>query len=215
MQITRICGRKITAIFWYGQILSEVFSKKYVLKGPNSKKTSSFKDKALKAFSVRQNVVNLHRICNAELASGMKDTIEHLGIVDGVLKSTSGSHVRVRIVQTSACSTCVAKAHCNASESKEKIIDVFTAEQSLPRVGEQVMLEGSTSMGMKAVIWSFGVPFLILFIVLLVCEEFLSFSELNSGLLALASLIPYYFVLYLLRGQFAKKFSFTIKPINN
>ena len=51
----------------------------------------------------------------------MTDIIKHRGIVENI----EGSHVRVRIVQTSACSACSVKGHCNASESKEKLIDVF------------------------------------------------------------------------------------------
>lgn len=52
----------------------------------------------------------------------MTDIIKHRGIVENI----EGSHVRVRIVQTSACSACSVKEHCNASESKEKLIDVLT-----------------------------------------------------------------------------------------
>ena len=141
----------------------------------------------------------------------MKDTIEHLGEIISI----DGTHIRVRIIQTSACSSCVAKAHCNASESKEKLIDVYEAESASFQVGQTVKLVGSTSMGMKAVMWSFGVPFLVLFVVLIACTELLSLSELNAGLLALASLVPYYGVLFLLRDKFAKKFSFLIKPVIN
>lgn len=139
------------------------------------------------------------------------DTIEHLGEI----LSIDGRHIRVRIIQTSACSGCVAKAHCNATESKEKIIDVYDSGSQTYKIGETVNLIGSTSMGMKAVMWSFGVPFVVLFIVLLFCEFILGLSELNSGLWALISLIPYFGVLYLLRDKFAKKFSFLIKPVNN
>ena len=51
----------------------------------------------------------------------MSDLIKHQGIVEKV----DGMHVKVRIVQTSACSSCSAKGLCNASESKEKLIDVY------------------------------------------------------------------------------------------
>ena len=56
----------------------------------------------------------------------MTDIIKHRGIVENI----EGSHVRVRIVQTSACSACSVKGHCNASESKEKLIDVFDMKAS-------------------------------------------------------------------------------------
>ncbi len=90
----------------------------------------------------------------------MTDIIKNRGIVENI----KGSHVQVRIIQTSACSACSVKGHCNASESKEKLIDVFDMKASSYRVGEEVMLYGTTSMGMQAVLLAFGVPFLVLLI---------------------------------------------------
>ena len=51
----------------------------------------------------------------------MTDKIKHLGIVESI----NGSYLKVRIVQTSACSACSIKGHCSAAESKEKLIDVY------------------------------------------------------------------------------------------
>ena len=56
----------------------------------------------------------------------MADIIKHRGIVEKI----DGSHIVVRIVQTSACSACSAKGLCNASESKEKQIDVYEVNPS-------------------------------------------------------------------------------------
>lgn len=50
----------------------------------------------------------------------MSNKIKHNGVVDGVEEGC----VRVRILQSSACSACKVAAHCNASETKEKIIEV-------------------------------------------------------------------------------------------
>ena len=86
----------------------------------------------------------------------MTDIIKHRGIVENI----EGSHVRVRIVQTSACSACSVKGHCNASESKEKLIDVFDMKASSYRTGEEVMLYGTTSMGDASRIAGFWYPFL-------------------------------------------------------
>ena len=63
--------------------------------------------------------------CNVYFAK-MADIIKHRGIVEKV----TDSHVIVRIVQTSACSACSAKGLCNASESKEKLIDVYEMNAS-------------------------------------------------------------------------------------
>lgn len=152
----------------------------------------------------------MHQFCKVDFAKiGMTNNIEHQGIVENI----DGMHIAVRIVQTSACSTCVAAGHCNASEMKVKIIDVYTAEFQNYSIGQEVRLYGSSSMGMQAVLWAFGVPFIILVFVLSVLQLGLGLSEVVSALGALASLIPYYVVLYLLRYKMSKKFSFTIKPI--
>lgn len=138
----------------------------------------------------------------------MKDTIKHQGIVE----STEGAHIRVRIVQTSACATCLAKGHCNASESKVKIIDVYTPEAASYSRGQAVEVMGTTRMGMQAVLWAFGLPFVLMFVVLFAVMRYTG-DELVAALAALGSLVPYYLFIYMMRDRLMKKFSFTIKPI--
>jgi sigma-E factor negative regulatory protein RseC len=140
----------------------------------------------------------------------MTNIIEHRGTVENI----SGSHIQVRIVQTSACSTCSIKGHCNASESKEKLIDVYDQNATDFHIGQNVMVMGTTSMGMQAVILAFGVPFIVLFITLYTTMQ-ITDNELFSALVGLSSLIPYYIILYINKGRLRKKFSFDIKPINN
>ena len=65
----------------------------------------------------------------------MADIIKHRGVVEKV----EGAHVTVRIIQTSACAACSAKGLCNASESKEKQIDVYETNPSY-QIGEEVVL---------------------------------------------------------------------------
>lgn len=137
--------------------------------------------------------------------------IKHRGIVENI----NGSHIQVRILQTSACSACSVKGHCHASESKEKLIDVFDSKASSYRKGEEVMLCGATSMGMQAVFWAFGVPFLVLLITLFVAMRLTDGDELQSALIALLALLPYYLIIYICRNKLSKKFSFTIEPIKN
>ena len=136
----------------------------------------------------------------------MTDIIKHRGIVEKV----DGSHIVVRIVQTSACAACSAKGLCNASESKEKQIDVYDANPSC-RVGEEVMVCGTTSMGMRAVVLAFGVPLLILILVLGISMKVTNEDALLSAGIALVSVIPYYIVIYLMKNKLNKTFSFTIE----
>lgn len=150
------------------------------------------------------------QFCHVEFTI-MTDIIKHRGIVENI----KGTHVQVRIVQTSACSACSVKGHCNASESKEKLIDVLDMKASSYRVGEEVMLYGTTSMGMQAVLLAFGVPFLVLLVALFVSMRLTDGDELKSALVALSALIPYYLIIYMCRGKLSKRFSFSIEPIKN
>ena len=138
------------------------------------------------------------------------NTIKHLGIVENI----QGSHLSVRIVQTSACAACSAKGHCSSADSKDKIIDIIDTAASSYRVGEKVMVIGETSMGMMAVVLAFIIPFILLIFSLFLFMALME-NELYSALLSLAILIPYYFILWLNKTRLKQKFLFTIKPINN
>ncbi|MBE6275786.1 MAG: RseC/MucC family positive regulator of sigma(E) [Bacteroides sp.] len=136
----------------------------------------------------------------------MADIIKHRGVIEKI----DGSHIIVRIVQTSACSACSAKGLCNASESKEKQIDVYGVQASY-RVGEEVVVCGTTSMGMRAVMLAFGVPLLILLLMLFVAMRITDGDALLSAIIALLAIIPYYIVIYFMKDKLSKTFSFTIE----
>ena len=136
----------------------------------------------------------------------MADIIKHRGIVEKV----EGAHVVVRIVQTSACAACSAKGLCNASESKEKQIDVYEVNASY-QIGEEVVLCGTTSMGMRAVFLAFGIPMLLLLVALFVTMRVTDGDALVSSLVALFAVVPYYLVIYFMKDKLNKTFSFTIE----
>ncbi|WP_277114153.1 SoxR reducing system RseC family protein, partial [Bacteroides stercorirosoris] len=116
----------------------------------------------------------------------MADIIKHQGIVENI----NGSHVKVRIVQTSACAACSAKGHCASADTKEKLIDVTTGDASSYQPGDRVIVFGELSMGMIAVLLAFIVPFCILVISLFIFMAVWN-DELRSALCSLALLIPY------------------------
>ena len=144
-------------------------------------------------------------VCNVYFAK-MADIIKHRGVVEKI----DGSHVVVRIVQTSACSACSAKGLCNASESKEKQIDVYESNPSY-RIGEEVVLCGSTSMGMRAVFLAFGIPVLLLLFALFATMRITDGDALLSAIVAMLAIIPYYFVIYLMKDKMDRTFSFVIE----
>ena len=137
----------------------------------------------------------------------MSNTIKHKGIIDSVCNN----HVTVRIVQSSACASCKVASRCNASESKEKLVDVWVSDTERQwSIGKEVTVCAENRVVAKAVAYSFGVPFLLIFLTLVVSLQ-LGASEWLSALLALAVLPPYYFLLYLFRSCLKREIVFTIE----
>ena len=136
----------------------------------------------------------------------MSNKIKHTGVVDGV----EGECVRVRILQSSACSGCKVAAHCNASETKEKIIDVMDADASHYQKGDQVMVVADTAVGFRASLYGYLLP-LILMVVTLVGVLAATHSEGLAAVSALGILIPYYVLLFLMRNKLRNRLSFTLE----
>lgn len=136
----------------------------------------------------------------------MSNKTKHAGVVDGV----EGECVRVRILQSSACSACKVAAHCNASETKEKIIDVMDADASHYQKGDQVMVVADTAVGFRASLYGYLLP-LILMVVTLVGVLAATHSEGLAALSALGILMPYYVLLFLMRNKLRNRLSFTLE----
>lgn len=136
----------------------------------------------------------------------MSTKISHSGVIERI----ESDKVQVRIVQTSACAACKVAGYCNAAESKEKIIDVFCDPSSKNyQIGQPVMVTTSGVVAAKALLWGFGLPFVLLVAVLVVVLLVTS-SEGLAALCALAALVPYYFLLWLLRNRMRDELSFQI-----
>lgn len=132
--------------------------------------------------------------------------IKHSGIVDSVEEEC----VHVRILQSSACSACKVASHCNASETKEKLIDVVDVQAAVYRPGDLVTVVADASVGFRASVLGYLLP-LALMVITLVVVLAITHSEGAAALSALGVLIPYYIVLYLLREKMKTKLSFTIE----
>ncbi|NDV60629.1 SoxR reducing system RseC family protein [Bacteroides sp. 519] len=139
----------------------------------------------------------------------MVNVISHPGVVESI----DGSHVFVRIVQTSACASCSIKGHCSAADNKEKIIEVTTTETY--QVGDKVEVYGETSMGMRAVLLAFIIPFFVLVISLFGIMWGSNDNELLSVGISFLLLVIYYTILSKNKTQLKRKFLFKIKTLNN
>ena len=144
--------------------------------------------------------------CKLEIAILMNQRITHSGVVDSV----EDGCVHVRIVQTSACAACKVASYCNAAESKEKMIDVFCDSVAEYKIGQQVIVSTSGQVAAKALLWAFGIPFVLLMVVL-VLVLLLTGNEGWAALGALVALVPYYIMLWLLRDKMREQLAFRIE----
>jgi sigma-E factor negative regulatory protein RseC len=139
--------------------------------------------------------------------SSQKESIEHSCKVDRI----EGDYAFVSLVSQPACSSCHAKGACGLADNSTQIIRVNTGGMKIAR-GETVTLMLEKSLGFKAVLLAYVIPFLF-FLLALIFFLHVTKNELLGGMLALSALIPYYLVLYLRRRQLDRDFLFTIKKM--
>ncbi|MDD4515146.1 SoxR reducing system RseC family protein [Massilibacteroides sp.] len=138
----------------------------------------------------------------------MDDTIHHTGIIERIDRDK----VYVKIIQQSACAGCHAKSMCNASESKDRLVEIDGIFNSF-QVNEVVDLYGRSSLGYLAVLYAFVLPLIILLAVVIFCLES-NRSEAVSALAGLAVLPVYYSVLYFFKDKLKKRFVFAMRKLN-
>lgn len=136
----------------------------------------------------------------------MVDNISHSGVVESV----EDGCVHVRIVVTSACAACKVAGYCNAAESKEKVVDVYTAKSAAYVVGQAVTVSASRQVATHALLLAFGLPFVIL-VAVLVGVLLLTGNELWAALGGLLALVPYYGILWLFRQKVRDRLAFQIE----
>jgi len=135
------------------------------------------------------------------------NSISHTGVVEAI----KGDCVSVRIVQTAACAACKVAGHCSAAESKEKVVMVDDHDAAMRcSVGDQVSVAMTADRGRNAIMLAFVLPFIVLVATLVVCLR-ITGDEGIAALAGLASLIPYYACVYLLKDRIARHFVFVIE----
>ena len=154
--------------------------------------------------------------------------IKHDGII--IALKEDGTAL-VRIVQTSACAACKAKAMCASAESAEKDMtvtllsdngrsvgyEVLDADKPLLEynVGDTVEVMVQQKMGWKAVVLAYLLPFFVMLAVLFIGNAIWVVREEVLGTVALCALALYYLVLGMFKDKLQKEFSFTAKKKNN
>ena len=147
--------------------------------------------------------------------------IKHDGII--IALNENGTAL-VRVVQTSACAACKAKAMCASAESAEKEMTVVLLGDEQWAVGNEVEVMVQQKMGWKAVVLAYLLPFFVMLAVMFIGNGLLAMGDGATGLLgdeakreavlgtvALCAMALYYLVLGIFKDKLQKEFSFTAK----
>ena len=129
---------------------------------------------------------------------------------DGIVIAVNGDGtVLVRIVQTSACAACKAKAMCASAESKEK--EILAIGDGLLAIGDEAEVMVQQKMGWKAVLLAYLLPFFVLLAVMFLGNAIWEVREEILGTAALCAMAFYYILLGCFKDKLQKEFSFTAR----
>ena len=137
--------------------------------------------------------------------------IKHDGII--IALNEDGTAL-VRIVQTSACAACKAKAMCASAESAEKEMTVVLLGDEQWAVGNEVEVMVQQKMGWKAVVLAYLLPFFVMLAVMFIGNAIWAVREEILGTVALCAMALYYLVLGMFKDKLQKEFSFTARKKN-
>ncbi len=138
--------------------------------------------------------------------SNQADKITHPGIVKEVQRDT----MLVKVLSKSACAHCHIKGMCSIADMEEKIIEVKKNKDKQYSTGDEVLVTMEKSLGPKAVILGYLIPFIIVLAALIILIT-VTGREGFSALISLGLLVPYYIIIYRLRDRFKKTFMFKVE----
>ena len=136
----------------------------------------------------------------------MAELISHKGKV----VSIDQGKISVEIVSESACAACHAAGLCGMSESRKKIVEVPSVRGKDYSVGQEVEVCLAPKTGLRAVLFSYVIPVMIL-LILILSLPLIGLGELAGGLVAIGGVAIYYLILYLCKGKLAEGYEFFIR----
>ena len=127
---------------------------------------------------------------------------------EGIIESIDEQGVKVRFLSSTACAGCHAKGVCSVSDSPEKHVVIESPDcQVTP--GEKVDIILTRSLGFKALLLGYILPFLaVLFTLIIVIT--ITHREGLAGITALLILVPYYLLLKAFDHRISKEFVFKL-----
>ncbi len=118
----------------------------------------------------------------------------------------------VQVEAISACASCAAKGSCAMVESENKEIEVAYPHPQDFHVGQIVEISMRKDNGLRAVLWAYVMPFVVLISSLLIADVFVH----NEGFAALWALLftaIYFALLFALRKYIFRRFTMEIHTI--
>lgn len=135
--------------------------------------------------------------------------MEHRISHEGIVTKIEDDIIEVKILSKSACASCNIKSACNMSEMQEKIIRIPAPKDKNLSIGQVVVISMGLGQANKAVIFAYVIP-LILLVTIIFILNILKIDEGINALISIASLAPYYFIIFLLRDKIKRKFEYEI-----
>lgn len=129
---------------------------------------------------------------------------------DGIITKITESSVFVRMIVKSACSTCDIKGSCSLSEVEEKVVEVNLKNHSYS-VGQHVEIAIRSSLGYKALVLAYLIPFVVLFTSLIITNS-ITKNEVSSALIALLATAFYYLILFGFKNRLKKEYQYELRP---
>ncbi len=128
----------------------------------------------------------------------------------GRIANISEEEIQVVLEEDAACADCHAKGACGFEDKEEKMVQVEKGQEAYS-VGEKVEVFMSMSLGVKALMLAYVVPFFLLIIGLIVALSLT--GELMAGIIALSIVALYYVALYYTRDKLKKTFTIHLKKL--
>lgn len=135
-----------------------------------------------------------------------RESIEH----EGIIIAKEHQKLSIEITNQSMCGGCNARELCSSAEVKQKIIEIDAPLASAYAIGDKVTVVGSSRLALYAVVLAYVLPLIVIVAGLVTCKQ-LGYSDGVAGAVSLATLLPYYLILYITRNKLRKELIFRIK----
>jgi sigma-E factor negative regulatory protein RseC len=127
---------------------------------------------------------------------------------EGIVQAVRDSNITVSFITQPACSSCSVKNSCTLADSEVRNIEIPAHDKAF-QVGEKVNVVLSRTRGFHAVFLGYLLPMVLVFASLAISLKVTN-NEAFAGLVSISLLIPYYLILWLLRGVIKKNFKFKL-----